>query len=458
MTKSPSLWRISAAAMSVILLSACGSSAAPTSVPAATATQPPTATPAPTNTPAPTATPEPAPTEAKAETAGSGTSGDSATTGDKDSLSFRMARISEAKSYSMRMKMVVVGDLMDLPASPSAETPLVDMEGTYNNGNSRTLLKGLFAGLLGNENGFETITVDGTSYIKGPIPLLGATEEKWYILPEDRKNDAQTPFDAKSVINDLANDKDTDKALKKAGTEDIDGQTCDVYLATKEDLLAMKTNGSLTRDFERVDKAEAKALICPDGFLHLMRMEFAGASKKSPDKVSSALLEIRLFDFGQAEAIEAPADAAKLETPDFLALANGTATPEATASSDEAEATTEATTDTGAAADAIVPADSNDGAFDTAYPLIGKVTQFVKLPGDGDAINYSTDADLKDVYDFYVAELTKDGLKERKITTVVNETVINLVMEGAEDGKSVIVQAFQLSPGVVNVNVRKEKV
>jgi hypothetical protein len=452
MTKSPALWRIGAATMTAILLSACGSSAAPTSAPtntpAATATQPPTATPAPTATPIPTVVP--APTEAKA---GSSDGGNKAG-GNSDSLSFRMARISEAKSYSVKMKMIVAGDLMDLPTASSAELPLFDMEGVYNSGNSRTLLKGLFAGLLGNENGFETITVDGVSYIKGPIPLLGAKEEKWYVLPEDRKGDAQTPFDPKSMINDLAKDEDTDKAMQKSGTEEIDGETCDVYVATKENLLAMKSNGSLTRDFERVDTAEAKALICPDGFLHLMRMAFSGASKKSPDKVSSALLEIRLFDFGKAANIEAPADAAKLEAPDFLAMADGAATPEATAASTE----TEAAADDGAAADTVVPADSNDGSFETDYPLVGKVTEFIKLPGGGDAINYQTNSGLKDVYDFYVGELTKDGLKERKITTVVNETVINLVMDGADGGKSVIVQAFQLSPGVVNVNVRKEKV
>jgi hypothetical protein len=442
--------------MTAILLSACSPSAAPTSAPtntpAATATQPPTATPAPTATPVPTAVP--APTEAKAGSSDSGTSSGNTAGGASDALSFRMARISEAKSYSVKMKMVVAGDLMDLPSASSAELPLLDMEGVYDNGNSRTLLKGLFAGLLGNENGFETITVDGVSYIKGPIPLLGAKEEQWYILPEERKGDAQTPFDPKSMINDLAKDEDTDKAMRKAGTEEIDGQTCDVYVATKDNLLAMKSNGSLTRDFARVDKAEAKALICPDGFLHLMRMEFSGASKKSPDKVSSALLEIRLFDFGKAANIEAPAEAAKLEAPDFLAIADGAATPEATVASKEAEATT----DDGTAADTVVPADSNDGSFDTDYPLVGKVTEFIKLPGGGDAINYQTDSGLKDVYDFYVGELTKDGLKERKITTVVNDTVINLVMDGADGGKSVIVQAFQLAPGVVNVNVRKEKV
>ena len=268
---------------------------------------------------------------------------------------------------------------------------------------------------------------------------------------EDRVSKTLPPFSPKSMLDEMFKGQKADDTLKPAGAETLDGQTCDVYVGNKEAIL--KSNSSLSRDFDSIDTAEAKAYICADGFLHLMSMSFTGKSKSDPSKEAGMSLVIRMSDFNVPVTLTAPADAEPLKSPLGLTDLPNAGTAEATPETMAGEATPEATAESTESGEAPV---ASTGKFDSPFPLLGAVENFTKISDE--MINFQTDATLKQVYEFYTAEYKKQGYKERKITTLVNDQVVNLVLDGGGDGKSVVVQAFPLGKDKINVSVRKEKV
>lgn len=451
---SPSRQRYVAAVALAALLTACGGSSAPaptpTRAPEATATTVPTATPAPTATPKASPTPEPKVAATIAADA-------SASTKDAqggEGISARMATFDKAGSFKSVMTMTMTGDAMGLPVKVDPNMPVMSFEVTKSGDNSRIVFGGLLAGLMGSENGVEYLVVDGKTYVKGPAMLLGAPDDKWYLVPEDRISKTLPPFTPQTMLDEMFKGQKADDTLKPAGTETLDGQTCDVYIGSKEDIL--KSSNSLSRDFDSIDAAEAKAYICADGFLHLMSMSFTGKSKSDPSKEAGMSLIIRMTDFNVPVVLTAPAESEPLKSPLGLTDLPDAGTAEATPESLTAEATPEATAEEAQGSESgDVPAAST-GKFDSPFPLLGAVENFTKISDE--MVNFQTDATLKQVYAFYTAEYKKLGYKERKITTIVSEQVVNLVLDGGDDGKSIVVQAFPLTKDTVNVSVRKEKV
>ncbi len=421
------------------LLAACGGNATPASTP--TRAPEATATTAPTATPVPTATPEPSPTPKVVATQAAETPKRTDGTG----ISARMTAFDKATSFKSVMTMTMTGDALGLPVKADPNLPVMSFEVTKSGDNSRILFGGVLAGFMGSEEGVEYLVVDGKTYVKGPAMLLGAPEAKWYLVPEERVGKTVPPFSPKTMLDEMFKGQKADDTLKPAGTETLDGQTCDVYIGSKETIL--KSNNSLTRDFDSIDTAEAKAYICADGFLHLMSMSFTGKSKSDPSKEAGMSLIIRMSDFNVPVTLTAPADAQPLKSP--LGL---TDVPDAMSK----EATPEATTESSESTESKEAPVASSGKFDSPFPLLGTVENFTKISDE--MVNFQTDATLKQVYDFYTAEYKKQGYTERKITTIVSDQVVNLVLDGGDDGKSVVVQAFPLGKDKVNISVRKEKV
>ena len=111
---------------------------------------------------------------------------------------------------------------------------------------------------------------------------------------------------------------------------------------------------------------------------------------------------------------------------------------------------------TGAGGNGQSSSSSGSGKFNTEFPLPPKVENFMNL-GD-DAINYQTPMKLTDVVDFYRDEFEKAGYEERLILTVINDDTFNIVWDGHNSGKAIVVQGLDLGNGNVNVNVRFEDV
>ena len=92
---------------------------------------------------------------------------------------------------------------------------------------------------------------------------------------------------------------------------------------------------------------------------------------------------------------------------------------------------------------------------ESEFPLPEDVQNLMQLGED--TINFQTGLSLEQVAEFYRQALGAQGLSEREIVTVVSEDVVNLVFDGAPNGKSIVVQAFPMDD-LTNVNVRYEDV
>ncbi len=77
----------------------------------------------------------------------------------------------------------------------------------------------------------------------------------------------------------------------------------------------------------------------------------------------------------------------------------------------------------------------------------------VMVVGEG-VTNFQTALSMPDVMTFY--RFAFPDYTERQEVTVFSEEAFNLVFDGHESGKAVVVQGFPISDGVVNVSVRLE--
>lgn len=279
-------------------------------------------------------------------------------------------------------------------------------------------------------------------YVKGPSPDLGIADDGWYVtsdatLIEPRINGTPT----RVLVEYLGGPDSLDAAFSRNGSETIEGQRCDSFVATHETLPAEKIE-PLMRLFSRADSITFTVLMCADGLLR--RLHISGAGMGLTDKSKPAHIDIRLTfsGFGQPKIIEAPVNARDL---DDAQTAN-------TAPAGEATATSTPTPES-VAGGALV--NMNDGSYGTDEPMIGVVTDLGPVTVDNGALNYMSRVPLKELLSYYRAHYTQRGLTERTFVTSEFETGFSLVFDGLPDGAAMVVQATALTPNRVNVNISK---
>ncbi|HWQ11654.1 MAG TPA: hypothetical protein VNL77_02575 [Roseiflexaceae bacterium] len=310
------VWIIALAA----LLTACGGqpaaapTAAPTSTPAPTDTPAPTNTPVPTDTPAPTNTPAPTDTPIPAAGAAGG--------GAAQAINAGLEKVKDASAYRVSIQMDASGDLgLGAPeVAQGGPLQLIAMEGEVAGADSHVTLKGVLSAFMGAdpEQGLELITAGGKSYVRGPAPLLGATEAKWYELPQDGSSPASS-LRSDAIVGGLTEANMDLSGFQEAGEEELDGQRCQVYTGDKEATIkAFEQVGSQglpgPQSFAEVRRAELRFWICEDGYFHQLVLDTEGVPEGQETPVAYTLT-MRLYDFDADITVEAPEDAAKLETP-----------------------------------------------------------------------------------------------------------------------------------------------
>jgi hypothetical protein len=289
--------RLSLLTVLALCLAGCGGIAqVPTPVPA-TATPAPTATPLPTATPAPTATPLP----------------------DSGALiSAALAKTAAATSYRIAVRVSGEGTLQGVSLGES-EAEILNLSGAFSAGDFEYALKGTLAAILGvdPESGLEIATVGGTSYMRGPVPFLGATEEGWYRLapaqsalanPSLTAGALGTFFPARPV------------GFEEQGSETIDDLSCTIYAGDKAALEAaidgLSTSGLPGADaLADADEAELRAWVCEDGYMHRVRLSFTGSGATEGEEGFAFTTLVDLSDFGATITIDKPADARELTPP-----------------------------------------------------------------------------------------------------------------------------------------------
>lgn len=205
--------------------------------------------------------------------------------------------------------------LMGIPGA-AGDTPvlLLRVETQVNGKDSHSLAQGFLASFLGADpdKGLETIVVGGQTYVHGPLPLLDAPEDQWYLL--DSSSGTLTmgdPVEQLQKISTAGGDWSLYKLLRKGDT--FDGQACDVYgTGQQEGADAVKTVLGIPDDPSSpgsgldVDSAAMEIAVCADGYVHSVTANLTSHSSTTPTTSSRADIVIRLRDFGGNIVIAAP--------------------------------------------------------------------------------------------------------------------------------------------------------
>ncbi len=286
----------------------------------------------------PTATPAPAVSTTAAATSAPG--GGALSSG---AIGSALQKSEGATAYRVEMQMSGSGAFGTTGETPAAgETPapgvsgnfdLLKLSGEVNGNDSHFLMGGLIAAFLGMDptKGVEVTTVGDKSYIHGPIPLLGANQDAWYVTPAQTASAVKPPLTASSFLQSLTTSGLSPSDVQKSGTESLDNQSCDVYAADKSALQRAfedvnKQQGGQNQSNEVIDNGDLRFWVCGDGYLHQVRMSVDGHDKTNAAQKGSFLLLMHIWDINNSSiSIQAPANAQPLQVPSFFNL--GTPTP-----------------------------------------------------------------------------------------------------------------------------------
>ncbi len=154
-----------------------------------------------------------------------------------------------------------------------------------------------------------------TLYIKGPSPDLGIQDEAWYVTTDTAlKRDLLNGSPARALDEFLSGSDNLDAAFSLQGSEQFDGQTCNVYVATGETMPREKVIG-LEKLLSRADDIQYKVVLCEDGLPHLMHLTASGLGLTDKTQPGSIDIQLHFFDLGKAQAIVLPADARSIDSP-----------------------------------------------------------------------------------------------------------------------------------------------
>jgi hypothetical protein len=226
-----------------------------------------------------------------------------------------LQRTDAATSYRIQMDATASGSLASAINNQNSAV-LLNVTGESVGADSHVVMKGIAMSKLTSDSArsIELTTVGGKNFVKGPLPLLGAKENKWYVLPSSQSLFRESPSGLSSVFGTSLGAS----RLVKAAAEKLDGRTCDVYAGDKNAAIAAFANlagESRMSSSERaqltssVASAEFKFWVCDDGYLHQVRIGFEGTDPRRPSERFGFKLMVRTFDFGGKISITAPVNA-----------------------------------------------------------------------------------------------------------------------------------------------------
>lgn len=235
-------------------------------------------------------------------------------------------------AYRIEFDWTVKGNLPDIPANwqTAQGIPLFGIAGAVSGKDSQMKFKGLLAVILTGDptKSIEILTVGGKTYLRGPAPMFGAPEDKWYA--------ATGQFEFSTKVNEGMPGPPSDPAIdwnafKKTGTEILDGRRCDVYSGDKNTTIKLFQSASTETSgaswLDNIENATTKFWICDDGYLHQWIMNIDGRAKDKPTEKISLQSRLRMWDFNANIKLTPPANPAPLQMPSFdFSLATPTKT------------------------------------------------------------------------------------------------------------------------------------
>jgi SH3-like domain-containing protein len=242
---------------------------------------------------------------------------------DGDALKSALVKTAPITVYRMDMDVTasgaLAGGLSGTGAGAPQEVSVLALVAAVNGKDAQFTMKGLFNSFMGADAnvGVEFIVVGGKNYVHGPLPTIGAKENKWYVTTA-----AQT-YASMAQSHDLGALAQADmSAFKLMSSETLDKRQCDIYgssdkLAIAKAFRSFNTGPmSGAGDMEGMDSAELKFWVCDDGYFHKLRMSSEGTNKANPANKGGITMSFHIYDLNSTIAITAPAGAAALELPD----------------------------------------------------------------------------------------------------------------------------------------------
>lgn len=239
-----------------------------------------------------------------------------------DALKNALIKTAPVTIYRMDMDMRATGALATglggSTAGTSQDLPVLALTAAVNGKDAHFTMKGLFSSFTGADQntGVEIITVGGKIYLHGPLPTLGANENKWYVT-----SDSQT-IGSMAQSHDIGALAQADLSVfKPMGSESLDNRHCDIYgsndrLAIAKAFQAFNTGAMAgAGDMQGMDSAELKFWVCDDGYFHKLSLSFEGVQKTNPTSKGGIAMSFHIYDFNAAITISAPAGAVPIEQP-----------------------------------------------------------------------------------------------------------------------------------------------
>lgn len=168
----------------------------------------------------------------------------------------------------------------------------------------------------------EFLMLGNKLYIKGPMPLLGATEKRWYAAPGDASSNLSdsTPND---FLGDFSRAQTGFPTMRADGAENLDGKACTKYRADERQaalfFLSLDENGSIKSNLGKVqgdlERGVLNVWVCDDGYVHKLEMGIQVRAPENPNEIIAIGFVIRLNDMNIIVPLEMPHDAIPLPNP-----------------------------------------------------------------------------------------------------------------------------------------------
>src|SRR5262249_40434954 len=123
----------------------------------------------------------------------------------------------------------------------------------------------------------EILQVGGRDYIQGPLPGLGAAENKWYYEDTGAKSELAISLNTRLRLDILSSAKTSPPPFNDAGTEKLDQRSCTRYhvdgaaagkfisASTAQQELLLGTMNPYPLDSTR---GQIDVWACDDGYIH----------------------------------------------------------------------------------------------------------------------------------------------------------------------------------------------
>jgi hypothetical protein len=226
-------------------------------------------------------------------------------------------------SYHVTFRM---GGTGQSPAGAAQLGDLIHFTGAFNRGDVAFQYGGSGA-QTGSQGDLEVVTAGGQTYALGPLPLQGVTKAVWYALGTEPPTATQPPLDIARILT-MATERVQLSDFAPDGEERLHDLACARYRGGLAAALgALDGMGRPTTPEARAAEAtpvaermkaqgitfsaaEALVWICPDGYLHQMRVSMTGERKEQPGQPFTLTLEISVADPNGAITITTPVGAA----------------------------------------------------------------------------------------------------------------------------------------------------